>query len=63
MINGTTKKDFLIVLAAVAVVLVIVILSSTTFFARPLRLYDYGPPLAAGIVTLAVMIRDSLKRG
>ena len=48
------------VFAVVAVVTLIVISTSTIFFVRHLRLYDYGPPLGAGIITLAMMFRAGL---
>ncbi|MBB5445456.1 MULTISPECIES: hypothetical protein [unclassified Paraburkholderia] len=54
------KKDFMVVFAVVVAVTLIVIFTSTIFFSRHLRLYDYGPPLGAGIITLAMMIRSAL---
>ncbi|MBB5398544.1 hypothetical protein OKW50_005484 [Paraburkholderia youngii] len=51
------NKDFLVVFSIIAVVVLIVISTSTIFFARHLRFYDYGPPLGAGLVTLAAMLR------
>ncbi|MFP4893771.1 hypothetical protein [Paraburkholderia sp. EG304] len=51
------NKDFLVVFSIIAVVVLIVISTSTIFFARHLRLYDYGPPLGAGLITLAAMLR------
>ncbi|WP_168788917.1 hypothetical protein [Paraburkholderia aromaticivorans] len=57
------KKDFIVVFAVVVAVTLIVISTSTIFFVRHLRLYDYGPPLGAGIITLAMMIRAALSEG
>lgn len=54
------KKDFIVVFAVVVAVTLIVISTSTIFFVRHLRLYDYGPPLGAGIITLAMIIRAAL---
>ncbi|MGF6972970.1 hypothetical protein QFZ94_001397 [Paraburkholderia sp. JPY465] len=51
------NKNFLVVFSIIAVVVLIVISTSTIFFARHLRLYDYGPPLGAGLITLAAMLR------
>ncbi|MGF6855500.1 hypothetical protein [Paraburkholderia sp. CI3] len=56
------KKDFIVVFAVVVAVTLIVISTSTIFFSRHLRLYDYGPPLGAGIITLAMMIRAALSK-
>ena len=54
------KKNFIIVFVVVVVVTLVVISTSTIFFSRHLRLYDYGPPLGAGIIMLGMMIRAAL---
>lgn len=56
------KRDFIIVAAVVLAVTLLVIVTSTIFFARHLRLYDYGPPLFAGLVTLATMTVAALSK-
>ncbi|MGE0113323.1 MAG: hypothetical protein AB7T07_00340 [Steroidobacteraceae bacterium] len=56
------KKDFAIVISVILATVLVVIVTSTGFGARHLRLYDYGPPLGAGVITLIVMFLDSKKR-
>jgi hypothetical protein len=54
------KRDFIVVFMVVVAVTLIVISTSTIFFVRHLRLYDYGPPLGAGIIVLAMMFRAAV---
>ncbi|MBB5420903.1 hypothetical protein QF000_004058 [Paraburkholderia atlantica] len=56
------NKDFLVVFSIIAAVVLIVISTSTIFFARHLRFYDYGPPLGAGLITLAAMLRAAMTK-
>ncbi len=56
-------KHFAILLGVTAVWTLIVIGFSTTLGARPLRLYDWGPPVGACLLTIAFMIRDASKGG
>ncbi len=55
-------KELAIVVAVVAITILIVIAASTSFGARALRLYDYGPPLAAGVVAVIALLRDARKK-
>lgn len=56
------NRDFLIVLSVIAATVLIVIATSTSFGARPLRLYDYGPPLGTGLVTLLAMLFEAKRK-
>ncbi|ODP37158.1 hypothetical protein [Sphingomonas turrisvirgatae] len=53
------KRHVVILLGVVAVTLIAVVLASTTFFERPLRLYDYGTPLLAGVLTFLKLWFDA----
>jgi hypothetical protein len=55
-------KDLAIVVAVVLVMILVVIATSTSFGARPLRLYDYGPPLAAGVLAVIALLLDARKK-
>jgi uncharacterized membrane protein YhaH (DUF805 family) len=52
------SKDFAIVIVIALIWTLIVIAFSTTMGARPLRIYDWGPPVFACLITLIFMIRD-----
>lgn len=52
------KRDLALLTAVVAVTMIAVVLASTTFFQRPLRLYDYGTPLLAGVLTFLKLWLD-----
>ncbi|NSX14698.1 hypothetical protein HTY52_11510 [Cupriavidus taiwanensis] len=54
-------KELAIVVAVVAMTILLVIVASTSFGVRPLRLYDYGPPLAAGVVAVIALLLDARK--
>lgn len=51
-------KDFIVVIAVALVWTLTVVAFSTTMGARPLRIYDWGPPVLACVITVLVMIRD-----
>ncbi|AKQ54101.1 hypothetical protein [Bordetella hinzii] len=55
-------KPFVIVIAVALAWTLIVIGFSTSMGERPLRLYDWGPPAGACLLTLAFMIRDALRQ-
>ncbi|ANY17609.1 hypothetical protein [Bordetella pseudohinzii] len=56
-------KPFVIVIAVALIWTLVVIGFSTSMGARPLRLYDWGPPVAACLLTLVCMVRDACRRG
>lgn len=56
-------KDFAIVLAVALIWTLTVIAFSTTMGARPLRIYDWGPPVFACLITFIFMIRDRCANG
>lgn len=50
-----TGKHYVLI-AAVAIVWTLIVLGfSTSMGERPLRMYDWGPPAFAGLITLIVM--------
>lgn len=55
-------KHFAILLGVTLVWTLIVIGFSTTMGARPLRIYDWGPPVGACLLTLVFMIRDKCRQ-
>lgn len=55
-------KDAIIVVAVAAIWTMIVIAFSTTMGSRPLRIYDWGPPVFACLIVLAVMVKEKLTR-
>ncbi|AZY48172.1 hypothetical protein [Bordetella avium] len=55
-------KHFAIVLGVTLVWTLIVIGFSTTMGSRPLRIYDWGPPVGACLLTLICMIKDRVKQ-
>jgi hypothetical protein len=57
-----TGKHFVLI-AAVAIVWTLVVIGfSTSMGARPLRIYDWGPPAFAGLITLVVMFLKKKRR-
>lgn len=56
-------KDAVIVIATAAIWTLVVIAFSTTMGSRPLRIYDWGPPVFACLLTLLVMAKDRLAGG
>lgn len=45
-----------VLIAAVAIAWTLIVIGfSTSMGARPLRMYDWGPPAFAGLITLIVM--------
>lgn len=51
-------RDAAIVIAVALAWTGVVIAFSTSMGARPLRLYDWGPPVFACVATLLCMLRD-----
>ncbi|MEX5746238.1 hypothetical protein [Massilia sp. X63] len=62
MNNTASTKDFVAVIATALAWTLVVMAFSTTMGSRPLRIYDWGPPVFACILTLAFMVRDRLAR-
>lgn len=56
-------KHFAILISVALAWTLIVIGFSTTMGSRPLRIYDWGPPVGACLLTLVFMIRDKRKQG
>lgn len=57
-----TGKHFVLI-AAVAIVWTLVVIGfSTSMGARPLRMYDWGPPVFAGLITLVVMFLNKKRQ-
>lgn len=50
--------DFLIVMAVALAWMLIVMAFSSTMGTRPLRIYDWGPPVFACLLALACMVKD-----
>lgn len=63
MNNQIGLKHFATLLGVTAIWTLTVIGFSTTMGERPLRIYDWGPPVGACLLTLVFMIRDKLKQG
>lgn len=55
-------KHFVLIAGIVTVWTAIVIAFSTTLGARPQRLYDWGPPVAAGLMAMIFMLMDKTRR-
>lgn len=55
-------RDLVFVVAVIVATILIVMAASTSFGARPLRIYDYGPPLAAGVVAVVALLRDASRK-
>lgn len=58
MNNEVKRRDFAVVIAVAVVWTAVVIGFSTTMGARPLRIYDWGPPVFACVLTLLYMMKD-----
>lgn len=58
-----SDRDFIIVGVIITIGVIAVILASTTGFQRNLRLYDYGPPLFAGLLTIIAMAYERATQG
>lgn len=58
MKNEIKSKDFVAVIATALIWTLVVIAFSTTMGSRPLRIYDWGPPVFACILTLFFMMKD-----
>jgi hypothetical protein len=53
-------KDVLILVGVALAWTLVVIAFSTTMGSRPLRIYDWGPPVLAAVLTLVCMLRDRM---
>ena len=53
-----SRRDVIVVVAAAAIWTLVVVAFSTTMGSRPLRIYDWGPPVFACILTLLVMLKE-----
>lgn len=51
-------RDIAIVIGAAVAWTLVVVAFSTSMGERPLRMYDWGPPVFACIITLGIMFRD-----
>lgn len=60
MKTAARTRDVALVIVIAILWTLVVIAFSTTMGARPLRIYDWGPPVFAGLVTLCCMARDRL---
>ncbi|WP_312551571.1 hypothetical protein [Massilia sp.] len=60
MKRAVTLKDFLILIGVVIVWTVVVMALSTSMGTRPLRIYDWGPPVFAAALTLLFMLKDRM---
>lgn len=60
MKQAVRAKDFLILIGVAAAWTLVVVAFSTTMGSRPLRIYDWGPPVFAAVLTLYFMVRDRL---
>lgn len=60
MTDQASRRDVLIVVATAVAWTLVVTAFSTTMGSRPLRIYDWGPPVFACILTLLVMVKDML---
>jgi hypothetical protein len=58
MSTKPSRRDVIVVVAAAAIWTLVVVAFSTTMGSRPLRIYDWGPPVFACILTLLVMMKE-----
>lgn len=58
MKKQVSGKDVAIVVSVALVWTLVVIAFSTTMGSRPLRIYDWGPPVFACLLTLVFMLKD-----
>ena len=58
MNKQASGKDVAVVVTGALVWTLVVIAFSTTMGARPLRIYDWGPPVFACLMTLVYMLKD-----
>ncbi|WP_292038963.1 hypothetical protein [Massilia sp. UBA6681] len=63
MHQAARLKDAVIVIATALIWTLVVIAFSTTMGSRPLRIYDWGPPVFACLLTLLVMLKDRFTGG
>jgi len=63
MHQAARLKDAVIVIATALIWTLVVIALSTTMGSRPLRIYDWGPPVFACLLTLLVMLKDRFTGG
>jgi len=62
MNNKLGAKHFFMLAIVTVVWTLIVIGFSTSMGSRPLRIYDWGPPVGACLLTMVCMVRDQRKR-
>lgn len=60
MKQAVRAKDFVLLIGVALAWTLVVMAFSTTMGSRPLRIYDWGPPVAAAVLTLVFMVRDRL---
>ncbi|WP_026355065.1 hypothetical protein [Massilia niastensis] len=52
---------FALVISVALIWTLVVVAFSTTMGSRPLRIYDWGPPVFACVMTLVFMIKDRME--
>lgn len=53
------QSKHIFLLAVVVVIWTLIVIGfSTSMGARPLRMYDWGPPVFSGLITLAFMLKE-----
>ena len=60
MKRAVTAKDFLILIGVAIAWTLVVMAFSTSMGTRPLRIYDWGPPVFAAALTLLFMLKDRM---
>lgn len=60
MKQAVRPKDFVIVIGVALAWTLVVMAFSTTMGSRPLRIYDWGPPVFAVVLTLFFMVKDRM---
>ncbi|MFN3788779.1 hypothetical protein [Massilia sp.] len=63
MHQAARLKDVVVLIATASIWTLVVMVFSTTMGSRPLRIYDWGPPVFACILTLLVMLKDRRTEG
>lgn len=58
MNHEVKRRDFAVLIAVAVIWTLVVIGFSTTMGTRPLRIYDWGPPVFACLLTLLCMLKD-----
>ncbi len=60
MKRAVTAKDFFILIGVAIAWTLVVMAFSTSMGTRPLRIYDWGPPVFAAVLTLFFMLKDRM---